>query len=127
MYRERSRPLRLLGRGLAFVALAAILAAAWALAQEQADASAPANRAPVLAVVPDGASVRAGDRAVVVLEALDPDAAADGGTEAVWLGAELVARDPPAWLARTAWSAGPSERPRLELSFAPPFDAAPGS
>ncbi|MDE0269745.1 MAG: hypothetical protein OXP11_00895, partial [Gammaproteobacteria bacterium] len=120
------RPARL----AAHFALAA--AAAWALAQGTTSAeraAAPANRAPELALPAGGVLVRAGESASVVVEALDPDILADGAPEAVWLGVELRSGShaPPPWLARTAWSAGPSERPRLELGIAPPFDAAPGS
>ncbi|MYK80964.1 MAG: fibronectin type III domain-containing protein, partial [Gammaproteobacteria bacterium] len=120
------RPVRL----AAHFALAA--AAAWALAQGTTPAeraAAPANRAPELALPAGGVLVRAGESASVVVEALDPDILADGAPEAVWLGVELRSGShaPPPWLVRTAWSAGPSERPRLELGIAPPFDAAPGS
>lgn len=116
------------------VAAAALAAAVWALAQGAASPEtqvrgAPANRAPVLTVFPDRVSVRAGERASVALEALDPDVGADGAAEGVWLGAApLPGADGavPAWLTEAGWRAGPSERPRLELSLEPPPNAPAG-
>ena len=116
------------------LACCALAAVAWSLAQGApspgADAeeavAAPANRAPMLGVLPDRVSVRAGERAHVVVEALDPDTEEDGSTEAVWLGAAPRPGLAPAWLGES-WSAGPSGQPRLELVFAPPADAPPGS
>ena len=129
-----SRWIARLGRTAAYCALALV---AWALAQGSPSpeagsdeaVAAPANRAPVLAVFPDGVSVRAGDRATVIVEALDPDVAADGATEAVWLNAAMAPHPDgtqPGWLTETTWSAAPSERPRLDLTFAPPANAPPG-
>ena len=129
-----SRWIARLGRTAAYCALAL---AAWALAQgspapeagSDEAAATPANRAPVLAVFPDGVSVRAGDRATVIVEALDPDVAADGATEAVWLNAAMAPHPDgtqPGWLTETTWSAAPSERPRLDLTFAPPVNAPAG-
>ena len=116
---------------LACCALAAVV---WSLAQGAPSpgagageaVAAPANRAPVLGVLPDRVSVRAGERAHVVVEALDPDTEEDGSAEAVWLGAAPRTGLAPAWLGES-WSAGPSGQPRLELVFAPPADAPPGS
>ncbi len=130
----RSRRIARIGRTSAYCALAV---AAWALAQGPAApeagsggaVAATANRAPVLAVFPDGVSVRAGERATVAVESLDPDIAADGVAEAVWLGvapAPDADRAVPVWLTGTSWSVGPSERPRLELALAPPVDAPAG-
>ena len=120
----------------------ALAAVAWVLAQgasPEADAdqraaapanAAPANQTPVLALSSVRVSVRAGERASVSIEALDPDLGEDGVSEAVWLGAALrpdPLAPPPAWLTEAVWSAGPSERPRLELWFRPSVEAAPGS
>ena len=65
-------------RWVAAAACCALALAAWALARgsqapaagSREAAAAPANRAPVLAVFPDGVSVRAGERARVTVEAL---------------------------------------------------------
>ncbi len=111
----------------------ALLAAAWALAQgpmpgaAAAPEAAAANHPPSLVSNADGGlvTVRAGERATLAIEALDPDLAADGGFEPVWLGAAADGTLPE-WISAEAWSAGPSARPRLELAIAPPFDAAPG-
>ncbi|MCZ0942104.1 MAG: hypothetical protein OXJ53_03500, partial [Gammaproteobacteria bacterium] len=118
------------------VACCVLAAAAWALmpgssslgSDAEGRLAAPANRAPALAVPTAGVSVRAGERAKAVVEALDPDLGEDGAPEAAWLGVALRPNPdaPPPWLAAAAWSAGPSERPRLELEFAPPLDAAAG-
>ena len=83
----------------------------------------------MLAVFPDGVSVRAGERASVTVEALDPDTGEDGATEAVWLSAAAVPerdRTVPTWLIEATWSAAPSEHPRLDLTFAPPANAPTG-
>ena len=131
--RSRSRSLPLI-RAAAFCGLAA---AAWALVPgspslgSDADGrvAAPANRAPTLLAPAVGVTVRAGQRAVLAVEALDPDVDGEGAAEAVWLNVALRPdpEAPPAWLAQPSWSAGPSERPRLEIGFAPPRDAAAGT
>ena len=125
-----------LGRTGAFCGL---IAAAWALAQGPAgtDAASPTvesvgNREPVvMANAPDGGlAVRAGERAVLVVEALDADVVADGAAEPVWLSAAFLrgaGKVLPEWLKETAWSSGPTPEARLEIGLSPPVDAAPGS
>ena len=120
------------------LACCALAAVAWSLAQGAPSpgagageaVAAPANRAPMLGVLPDRVSVRAGERAALAVEALDPDVGADGAFEAVWLSAAL-APEPggvvPSWLDGGTWSAGPSERPRLEIALEPPYGAPPGT
>ena len=115
-------------------ALCVLAVAAWALARSPAGpapgiSAVPANAAPTLVSdAPDGVvRVRAGERATLRFEALDPDVAADGSPEAVWLSAAVLGGDPPGWLGRSDWSAGPSENPGLAVEIAPPADAAPAS
>ena len=112
-----------------------LAAAAWGLAQGGPAPNAPqggsaANQPPVLSKEPGRVSVRAGGRAALAVEALDPDVGADGAFEAVWLSAAL-APEPggvvPSWLDGGTWSAGPSERPRLEIALEPPYGAPPGT
>ena len=130
-----NRQIARLGRTGAFCGL---LAAAWALAQGPGDSDAgqravepTANRAPaVVSNAPDGGlAVRAGERATLIVEALDPDAAADGKAEPVWLSAAFsgdAEQGLPGWQAKTAWSSGPAPGARLEIGLSPPRDAEPG-
>ena len=81
----------------------------------------PGNREPVLiASAPGGElAVRAGERATLIVEALDPDISIAGAPEAVWLSAAFAAgaeRAAPDWLGETVWTAGPSPHARLEHS-----------
>ena len=112
-----------------------LAAAAWGLAQGGPAPNAPqgasaANQPPVLSKEPGRVSVRVGGRAALAVEALDPDVGADGAFEAVWLSAALAPAPGgalPSWLDGGAWSAGPSERPRLEIALEPPYGAPPGT
>ena len=129
--RQTARP----GRTGTFCVL---LAAAWALAQGSGGSDAGqravepvANRAPAVVsnVTDGGLAVRAGERATLIVEALDPDVAGDGTPEPVWLSAAFSANTrqaPPSWLAETAWSSGLASDPQLEIGLSPPKDAMPG-
>ena len=113
-------------------AFCALVAAAWALAQGPADPETPpvpGNREPVLiASAPGGElAVRAGERATLIVEALDPDISIAGAPEAVWLSAAWKpGAGVPDWLGETLWASGPSPDARLEIGLAPPAAAAPG-
>ena len=114
-------------------AACALLAAVWALAQGPMPDAAAApdavagNHPPVLVANAAGGvvRVRAGERATLVIEALDPDLVEGGAFEPVWLGAAPDGTAPE-WIAAAEWASGPSAQPRLELTLAPSFDAVPG-
>ena len=134
MHKRRTAVLRRTG------AFCGLVAAVWALAHASgapepgADASVramPANSEPALVTNARGGelAIRAGERTILIVEALDPDITADGTFEPVWLTVGVSpgsAPAMPAWLGETIWTSGPSVQPRLVLTFAPPADAAPG-
>ena len=111
-------------------ALCLLAAAAWALANAPEPGSAAAsplaaNHVPTLTLHPAGKiEVRAGERAVLRVDAADPDRLGDGAFEMVWLRAAPIADGPaPSWLPEAGWSVGPSARPRLKIALQPPPDA----